>query len=70
MNNRKEIKNKYNLIIGWIDEREGGISTATHIKKGYVGRYVKSSNLTLDKSGRIYCYGDGLSDLIREADRS
>ena len=67
---RKEVKNKYNLVIGWIDDRSGGIYTATHRSKGYVGRYVESSNITFDKSGKIYCYGDGLSDLIREADRS
>ena len=32
--------------------------------------YNKNSDITTDASGKIYCYGDGCQDLVREADRS
>ena len=39
---------------------------ATNYKKGYAGYYSKNTNITLDHRGRIYCYGDGTTSLIRE----
>lgn len=69
MSNRKDIKNKNNMLIGWTNELSD-IIQAYHLRKGYVGRYVKSSDITYDRNGRIYCFGDGSSDLVREADRS
>mgnify|MGYP006988853401 CR=1 FL=1 len=68
MASEKEVRNGYNMIIGWVRDY-GDRLVATHIRKGYVGSYTKSSNITIDASGRIYCYGDGCQDLIRSADR-
>lgn len=69
MNNRKDIKNNKNMLIGWTQDI-GDCIQGFHLKKGLVGRYQKSSDITFDKAGRIYCFGDGVTDLIREADRS
>jgi hypothetical protein len=57
------------MIIGWVRDI-GNRKLATHIRKGYVGAYNKNSDITTDASGKIYCYGDGCQDLVREADRS
>lgn len=65
---RVEIKNNKNQPIGWCNESGGDIQ-AMHLRKGFVGRYSKSSNITFDKNGKIYCYGDGAQCLIRDADR-
>ncbi len=67
--NRIDIKNNKNMLVGWVNDI-GDCIQGFHLRKGYVGRYVKSSDLTFDKNGRIYCYGNGVSDLVREADRS
>ena len=56
------------MSIGWVKEYNDR-KVATHYRRGYVGSYIKNSDLTLDKTGRIYCYGDGTQDLIRQADR-
>ena len=62
------VRNNVNMPIGWVrDFKDRKI--ATHYRKGYVGTYIFSSNLTLDKKGKIYCYGDGTQDLVRQADR-
>ena len=63
-----EIRNNKNQPIGWVDD-SGGNKQAMHIRKGYVGRYIKNSNITFDKAGKIYCYGDGAQCLVRDADR-
>lgn len=65
---RREIRNNNNMIIGWIDDSSDQ-QRAFHLTKGYVGYYAKSPDITFDKDGRIYCYGFGLADLIREAER-
>ena len=68
MNNEITVRNNVNMPIGWVrDYKDRKI--ATHFKKGYVGTYIFSSDLTLDKNGRIYCYGDGTQDLVRQAER-
>jgi len=69
MNKEIAVKDRYNMILGWIHDYPDR-KQAIHIKKGYVGYYSKSADLTIDSKGAIYCYGDGLSDLIRNADRS
>lgn len=56
------------MVIGWVRDF-GDRLTATHIRKGYVGSYTKNSNITVDKTGKIYCFGDGCQDLIRQADK-
>ena len=56
------------MIIGWCTDYPDVIQ-AIHIKKGYVGRYVKSSNITFDKQGKIYCFGDGTQSLIRDQNK-
>lgn len=65
----KQIRNEKNMIIGWCKEYPDRI-IATHYRKGYVGSYNKGTDTTFDKNGRIYCYGDGSSDLVRQADRN
>lgn len=69
MRTRTEVRNNKNLIIGWCDDF-GSEITAFHMRKGFVGRYVKSSNLTLTSKGSVYCYGDGTQSLIRDADNN
>jgi len=69
MNNEVTVRNNFNMIIGWVRDI-GNRKIATHIRKGYVGAYNKNSDITTDASGKIYCYGDGCQDLVREADRS
>jgi len=66
--NRQDVRNNINLVIGWINDFPDS-KTAFHLKKGYVGRYNKASNITFDKNGKIYCYGEDLQSLIREAER-
>ncbi len=68
MNNRQDVKNNKNIIIGWINDFPDS-KTAFHLRKGYVGRYNKNTDITFDKNGRIYCYGEDLQSLIREAER-
>lgn len=68
MNNEITVRNNVNMIIGWVRDY-GDRKVATHYKKGFVGSYTVGSDITLDSKGRIYCYGDGLQDLIRQADR-
>lgn len=65
---KTEIRNNKNIIIGWCTDYPD-VVLATHIRKGYVGRYVKSSNITFDKQGKIYCFGDGTQSLIRDQER-
>lgn len=66
--NEKTIRNRKNMLIGWCKEYPDRI-IAIHYRKGLVGNYNKGTDTTTDSRGRIYCYGDGTSDLIREADR-
>ena len=56
------------MIIGWKDDSSDQ-QRAFHLTKGYVGYYAKSPDITFDKDDRIYCYGFGVADLIREAER-
>jgi len=69
MSSRIEVRNKYNIIIGWCDDFTDMVQ-ATHLKKGYVGRYVKSSNITYDRQGKIYAYGDATQSLIRDQENN
>ena len=64
----KQIRNKYNTIIGWCKEFPDRV-IATHYRKGFVGCYTKGTDVTTDSKGYIYCYGDGTADLVREADK-
>lgn len=56
------------MLIGWTTDYSDSVQ-ASHINKGYVGKYVKSSNITFDKQGKIFCYGDGTQCLVRLADK-
>ncbi len=62
------VRNAKNIIIGWCKEYSDRI-IGTHYKKGFVGCYTKGTDTTTDAKGRIYCYGNGISDLIRSADK-
>ena len=64
----KQIRNGRNMIIGWTQEYPDRI-IAVHYKKGYVGCYSKGADVTTEVSGKIYCYGDGSTDLVRIADK-
>lgn len=66
--NQKTVRNAYNMIIGTLSEYPDRI-IATHYRKGYAGYYNKGSDTTFDRDGRIYCRGDGTSDLIRQIER-
>lgn len=68
MQNLKTVRNAFNMTIGTLQEYSDRI-VATHYRKGYAGYYSKGSDTTFDRSGRIYCRGDGTSDLIRELER-
>ena len=65
----KYIKDKYGAPIGFTRDIGNEIQ-AFHITKGLLGRYVKSSDITFSTAGGIYCFGDGTSDMIREAERN
>ena len=65
MGNDVEVRDSHNLIIGWVKD-VGDRLIATHIRKGYVGSYTKSSDITTDGKGNIYCFGNGCSSIIRE----
>ena len=65
----KYIKNNVGMPIGFTRDLGPEIQ-AYHITKGYLGKYVKVSDITFKLSGGIYCYGDGCSDMIREAERN
>lgn len=67
-NSEKLIRNNHNMIIGVCKEFADRI-VATHYRKGFVGTYVKGTDVTVDKDGKIYCYGDGSADLIRKAEQ-
>lgn len=67
-NDEKVIRNKNNTPIGRCKEYPDRI-IAFHYRKGYLGCYTKGTDVTTDLSGKIYCYGDGTADLIRQADR-
>ena len=69
MPNEVTVRNNFNMPIGWVRDI-GDRKLATHIRKGYVGSYIKNADLTIDSKGKVYCYGDGCQDLVREADRS
>ena len=38
--------------------------------EGYAGVYYKSTNMTMDRFGKLYCYGDGTQSLIRDMERN
>lgn len=58
------VRDKNNMIIGWCRD-QGSTIQAISIRRGYCGYYNKSSNITFDKNGAVYCYGDGTCCLIR-----
>ena len=65
----KYIKNHVGAPIGFV--RDNGYEIqAFHITKGYLGNYVKASDITFKAGGGIYCFGDGTSDMVREAERN
>lgn len=66
---RVDIKDNYNRPIGYIDYKDKW-AQGIHLRKGVVGKYDKSVNITFDKLGKIYCYGDGLQSLIRDANNN
>ena len=68
MSNDLVIKDNKNKTIGWVKDY-GDRKVGIHFKKGFVGNFNPSTGITFDKSGRIYCYGDGIADLVRQAER-
>ena len=64
---RKEIRDDKNLIIGWVNDIGNQIQ-AQHRLKGIVGFYNKSSGITFQQNGKIFCYGDGTDCLVRLAE--
>lgn len=64
----REIRDKNNMILGWCRDI-GDQVQAIHIRYGYQGFYNKSSDITFDRSGKIYSYGDSTQSLVRDAER-
>ncbi len=65
---RIEIRDGNSRYIGWIED-EGYRTRGYHIQKGYVGWYDQSHDFTYKKDGRIYCRGDAVASLVREAEQ-
>ena len=63
------VRNQYNMPIGFTRDN-GAEVQAFHLTKGFVGFYVKGSDITFKASGGIYSYGNACTDLIREAERN
>ena len=61
-----EIKNNMNITIVLCRDMGSQIQ-AISFKKGYVGYYHKASNITFDKNGKLYAFGDATQTLVREA---
>jgi intein-encoded DNA endonuclease-like protein len=66
--NEITVRDSKNSIIGWCRDY-GDRVNAIHFKKGLVGFYIKASNITFDGSGKIYCFGDGTTSLVRDNER-
>ena len=64
-----QVRDNKNFIIGTCVDN-GNTIRATHIRKGYAGVYYKSTNMTMDRFGKLYCYGDGTKSLIRDKERN
>ena len=62
--NEIKVRNKYNVVIGWV-RIVGKIHQAISLKKGYVGQYNEANDITVDKDGKIYAYGDATDTLVR-----
>ena len=61
------LKNEKNYPIGEVRYIDNGNATGICYRSPtFAGSYIKSSDLTFDSDGRIYCHGDGLASLIRE----
>lgn len=59
-----KVRNKYNIVIGWV-RTYGKIHQAISLKKGYVGQYNEVTDITLDKDGKIFAYGNATDTLVR-----
>ena len=64
---RTEIKGRTNIPLGYLIESPTIIQAFSY-KKGYLGEYVKSSDITSDKSGKTFCMGDGSRALVLSSD--
>ncbi len=64
---RIEIRDRNSRYIGWLEDNGSRIS-GYHVQKGYLGWYDRSHDCTYTKDGRIYCRGDGVASLVREAE--
>ena len=62
------VRDNSRFIIGWC-KKVGDRVVATHYSTGYAGYYSKASDITFDKNGSLYCYGDGTQSLIRDIGR-
>jgi len=64
---RRDVLNKHRQIIGFLDI-DGNFTNAFSIKKGWVGRYSKNTDITFDRNGVMYTFGDATETLIRNAE--
>lgn len=64
----KYISDKSGRIIGRIMESDNNTQRAYDNSGRYLGTYNESSNITLDKSGRMITKGNSLASLIFDVD--
>jgi len=59
----KYIRGKIGQNIGYLNDIGGQIQ-AFHLRKGMVGWYNKGSDMTYDRTGKTFAYGDATVALI------
>jgi len=64
----KYISDKSGKILGRIMESDNNTQRAYDNSGRYLGTYNESSNITLDKSGRMITKGNSLASLIFDVD--
>jgi len=64
----KYISDKSGRVLGRIMESDNNTQRAYDNSGRYLGTYNESSNITLDKSGRMITKGNSLASLIFDVD--
>lgn len=67
MVSERQVRNKSGIIIGWVKDYGDQIQ-AISLKRGFVGHYNKAADLTFDRSGKLFSYGDATDTLVRNSE--